>query len=103
MFLAHGSGETHDDRGLKNRPAEEVRLVPIPPQLVTIPRQHVDTFGTAEDGRAFTNERGGVVHRRTAGDCQPQDRGAVARVRVIPYGARLRAPGLVRGLSPFKG
>ncbi|MFE3926983.1 tyrosine-type recombinase/integrase [Streptomyces sp. YIM B13508] len=59
------SGETHDDRGLKNRPAEEVRLVPIPPQLVTILRQHLDTFGTAEDGRLFANERGGVVGSST--------------------------------------
>lgn len=59
------SGETHDDRGLKNRPAEEVRLMPIPPQLVTILRQHLDTFGTAEDGRLFTNERGGVVGSST--------------------------------------
>lgn len=59
------SGETRDDRGLKNRPAEEVRLVPIQPQLVTILRQHLDTFGTAEDGRLFTNERGGVVGSST--------------------------------------
>ncbi|MFD5539598.1 tyrosine-type recombinase/integrase [Streptomyces sp. NPDC127079] len=59
------SGETHDDRGLKNRPAEEVRLVPIPPQLVSILRQHIDTFGTAEDGRLFTSERGGVVGSST--------------------------------------
>ncbi|MFJ8030326.1 tyrosine-type recombinase/integrase [Streptomyces sp. NPDC096032] len=59
------SGETHDDRGLKNRPAEEVRIVPIPPQLVAILRQHLDTFGTAEDGRLFTNERGGVVGSST--------------------------------------
>ncbi|KOV75996.1 integrase [Streptomyces sp. NRRL WC-3723] len=59
------SGETHDDRGLKNRPAEEVRLVPIPPQLVTILRQHLDTFGAADDGRLFTNERGGVVGSST--------------------------------------
>ncbi|MGD1224972.1 tyrosine-type recombinase/integrase [Streptomyces krungchingensis] len=59
------SGETHDDRGLKNRPAEEVRLVPIPPQLVVIIRQHLDTFGTAEDGRLFANERGGVVGSST--------------------------------------
>ncbi|MEV0093365.1 site-specific integrase [Streptomyces sp. NPDC050738] len=55
------NGQTHDDRGLKNRPVEEVRPVPIPPQLVAIYRQHLDTFGTADDGRLFTNERGGVV------------------------------------------
>lgn len=59
------SGETHDERGLKNRPAEEVRLVPIPPQLVGILRQHLDAFGTADDGRLFTNERGGVVGSST--------------------------------------
>jgi integrase len=59
------SGEAHDDRGLKNRPTEEVRLVPVPPQLVAILPQHLDTFGTAEDGRLFTNERGGVVGSST--------------------------------------
>jgi integrase len=59
------SGETHDDRGLKNRAVDEVRPVPIPPQLVTILREHLDTFGTAEDGRLFTNERGGVVGSST--------------------------------------
>ncbi|MER6074607.1 tyrosine-type recombinase/integrase [Streptomyces sp. NPDC001817] len=59
------SGETHDDRGLKNRPVEEVRLVPIPPQLVAILREHLATFGTAADGRLFTNERGGVVGSST--------------------------------------
>ncbi|MFE0631854.1 tyrosine-type recombinase/integrase [Streptomyces sp. NPDC058864] len=55
------SGESHDDRGLKNRPAEDVRRVPIPPQLVAIFREHVDTFGTADDGRLFFSEGGGVV------------------------------------------
>ncbi|WP_406084995.1 hypothetical protein [Streptomyces virginiae] len=41
------SGESHDDRGLKNRSAEEVRRVPIPPQLVAVLQDHVETFGTA--------------------------------------------------------
>ncbi|MFD8506392.1 tyrosine-type recombinase/integrase [Streptomyces sp. NPDC059687] len=59
------SGETHDDRGLKNRPVEEVRPVPIPPQLVAILREHLETFGSAKDGRLFTNERGGVVGSST--------------------------------------
>jgi hypothetical protein len=35
---------------------EEVRLVPIPPQLVVILREHLATFGAAEDRRLFTNE-----------------------------------------------
>ncbi|MCX5612189.1 site-specific integrase [Streptomyces sp. NBC_00047] len=59
------SGESHDDRGLKNRPAEEVRRVPIPPQLVAVLRDHVDTFGTADDGRLFYSEGGGVVSSST--------------------------------------
>ncbi|MEU4494629.1 tyrosine-type recombinase/integrase [Streptomyces sp. NPDC023998] len=59
------SGESHDDRGLKNRPVEDVRRVPIPPQLVTILRAHIDTHGTADDGRLFFSERGGVVSSST--------------------------------------
>ncbi|WP_419997782.1 tyrosine-type recombinase/integrase [Streptomyces boninensis] len=56
-----GTGKTHDDRGLKNRAAEEVRPVPIPPQLVLVLRDHLDTFGTTADGRLFFNERNGVL------------------------------------------
>ncbi|MFF3890696.1 tyrosine-type recombinase/integrase [Streptomyces sp. NPDC001914] len=59
------SGESHDDRGLKNRPAEDVRRVPIPPQLVAMLREHVDTFGAASDGRLFFSEGGGVVASST--------------------------------------
>ncbi|MFE5174090.1 tyrosine-type recombinase/integrase [Streptomyces sp. NPDC056634] len=59
------SGESHDDRGLKNRPAEDVRRVPIPPRLVTVLREHLDTFGTAADGRLFYSEGGGVVASST--------------------------------------
>ncbi|UNS98985.1 tyrosine-type recombinase/integrase [Streptomyces tubbatahanensis] len=56
-----GTGEVHDDRGLKNRSREEVRSVPIPPRLVTILREHQEEFGKADDGRLFRNERGGVL------------------------------------------
>ncbi|GAA0662826.1 hypothetical protein GCM10009548_33050 [Streptomyces malaysiensis subsp. malaysiensis] len=55
------TGEVHDDRGLKNRAEKETRPVPIPPQLVAILRDHVETYGTADDGRLFFNERGGLV------------------------------------------
>ncbi len=55
------SGETHDDRGLKNRPAEDVRRAPIPPQLVAMLHDHLATFGTAEDGRLFFSEKGSVA------------------------------------------
>ncbi|MBR7671975.1 integrase [Streptomyces daliensis] len=55
------SGERHDKRGLKMRDPEKDRPVPIPPVLVAMLRAHVKEFGTAEDGRVFQNERGGLV------------------------------------------
>ncbi len=59
------SGETHDDSGLKNRPNEDVRRVPIPPHLVAVLREHLTTFGTADDGRLFFSEKGSVVPSST--------------------------------------
>jgi integrase len=59
------SGETHDDRGLKNRPTEDVRRVPIPPHLIAVLREHLATFGTADDGRLFFSEKGSVVPSST--------------------------------------
>ncbi|WP_460069519.1 tyrosine-type recombinase/integrase [Streptomyces sp. YKOK-I1] len=59
------SGERHDRRGLKAREAKSDRPVPIPPILVAILRAHLDTFGTAKEGRVFGNERGGVVGSST--------------------------------------
>jgi integrase len=55
------SGEAHDDRGLKHRAKDETREVPIPPELVAILREHITTFGVADDGRLFRSERGNVV------------------------------------------
>ncbi|TKK84342.1 site-specific integrase [Herbidospora galbida] len=55
------SGEGHDDRGLKHRAADEGRPVPIPPQLVTILRDHIEEFGVHEDGRLFRTSRGGII------------------------------------------
>ncbi|MCC9709662.1 tyrosine-type recombinase/integrase [Streptomyces sp. MNU76] len=60
-----GTGEVHDNRGLKNRPANETRIVPIPPRLVRVLLAHIKEFGTAKDGRMFANERGGVVASTT--------------------------------------
>lgn len=59
------SGERHDKRGLKSREAKEDRPVPIPPPLVAMLRAHLKEFGTAKDGRLFTNERGGLVGSST--------------------------------------
>jgi integrase len=55
------SGEVHDDRGLKHRAADETREVPVPPELVSILREHVAVFGVADDGRLFRSGRGNIV------------------------------------------
>jgi integrase len=59
------SRETHDVRGLKHRAPKERRHVPIPPTLVAILRRHVDTFGTAADGRLFRSPKGAAVQSST--------------------------------------
>ncbi|MET7760750.1 site-specific integrase [Streptomyces sp. NPDC005393] len=55
------SGEAHDRRGLKQRAHGEVRIVPIPPPLVRLLREHLADFGMAKDGRLFASERGNVI------------------------------------------
>ena len=55
------SGTTHEQRGLKHRPSTATRRVPIPPELVTLLRDHLHEFGTATDGRLFHTRRGGIL------------------------------------------
>jgi integrase len=55
------TGRYHDERGLKYRPPGETRVVPLPPQLVALWRDHVATFGTADDGRLFFTEQGRII------------------------------------------
>lgn len=55
------SGQAHDDRGLKHRAEDEGRPVPIPPELVTILREHLGEFGAHGGGRLFRTLRGGVI------------------------------------------
>ncbi|SET57028.1 tyrosine-type recombinase/integrase [Nonomuraea wenchangensis] len=55
------TGDAHELRGLKHRGEDDVRRIPIPPELVKILRQHIEDFGVAPDGRLFRSERGGVV------------------------------------------
>ncbi|MEV4076676.1 tyrosine-type recombinase/integrase [Nonomuraea fuscirosea] len=55
------SGKAHDERGLKHRDAKTTRPVPIPPELVAILRTHLDTHGTAKDGRLFRTRTDGVI------------------------------------------
>ena len=46
-------GAAVDQRQLKHRARDAVRVVPIPPVLVAILRDHIERFGTAADGRLF--------------------------------------------------
>jgi integrase len=55
------SGRQRDDRGLKHRPVDEVRSVPIPPPLAGILRDHLAEFGTGPGDRLFRGERGDEV------------------------------------------
>jgi integrase len=55
------TASSHEERGLKHRPAQESRRVPIPPELVHILREHIDSFGVTGDGRVFSSERGHIV------------------------------------------
>ena len=59
------SGEAFDDRGLKHRAVNDTRSVPIPPELVTILREHVEEFGIAADGRLFRTATGGMIYDTT--------------------------------------
>ncbi|WP_246204067.1 tyrosine-type recombinase/integrase [Streptomyces tailanensis] len=59
------TGCLHDERGLKGRPPGDTRPVPLPPELVALWRESAHTFGTADDGRLFFNERGGVLASST--------------------------------------
>ena len=54
-------GNSHEQRGLKHRPAGAVRPVPIPPVLVRMLRTHLRCHGTAPDGRLFPDTRGGLL------------------------------------------
>ena len=48
-------------RQLKHRSREEVRFVPVPPQLTVLLQQHIARFGTRPDGRLFWSPRGGAL------------------------------------------
>ena len=55
------TGSPWEPRGLKHRPERSVRIVPIPPPLVTLLLRHLADYGTAPDGRLFRGARGGTL------------------------------------------
>lgn len=68
-----GSGWTDDRtpyevRGLKHRADRTVRRVPIPRALVDLLSHHIETFGTAADGRLFRAVRRGPVRSQEYGE-----------------------------------
>jgi hypothetical protein len=62
-----GDGTSHERRALKLRHEGAVRVVPIPPRLVTLLREHIATHGTATGGRLFASPRGGLLHESCYG------------------------------------
>lgn len=81
------NGRPHDPRGLKHRPTGTVRIVPIPPILVCLLRQHIRQFGTTPDGRLFRGTRGGPLSESVYGR--------------IWHAARLAALGLALAATPL--
>ena len=62
------SGDLHDSKGLKHRPADEVRAVPIPPELVANPPGGTwPSSRITPDGRLFRQVNGRVVSSSTYG------------------------------------
>jgi integrase len=55
------SGRARDSRGLKHRAEGEERIVPIPPELTQILREHLDEFPLDADGRLFYGNQGGEL------------------------------------------
>lgn len=54
-------GAVHEVHSLKRRAAKATRPVPIPPVLVRMLREHIESFGVAPDGRLFRNAAGNYV------------------------------------------
>ncbi len=57
------SGKSNDERELKHRDEKATRTVPIPPELVTTLRAHIDRHGVAGDGRPFRTRTGQTFPR----------------------------------------
>lgn len=55
------SGTRREPRELKHRATDEVRIVPSPPELTAILREHLTKHGTTTDGRLFRGVRGGPL------------------------------------------
>ncbi|WP_345669358.1 hypothetical protein [Streptomyces similanensis] len=70
-------GTAHEARQLKARAVKDSRPVPIPPHFVRMLRQHLDTHGTAPDGRLFRTARGGLLQETGYGEVWARARESV--------------------------
>jgi integrase len=61
------SGTPHEPRGLKHRPDGATRIVPVPPVLAALLRQHLRNYGATPDGRLFRGSCGGVLSESVYG------------------------------------
>lgn len=55
------SGARRDERQLKHRSTGDSRRVPVPAALTTLLVEHLEQYGTDQDGRLFRGERGGQL------------------------------------------
>jgi integrase len=83
------TGTAHELRGLKHRPDDSIRIVPIPPELVALLHWHLDKYGTTPDGRLFRGARGGFLSESVYGRAWHTARGAA-------FGPALAATSLAR-------
>ena len=84
------SGLHAEKRELKHREPGEVRIVPCPPELTALLWWHLETFGTAPDGRLFRGARdGGRIGSTVYGR-------AWANVRDLAFTPEVAASPLVR-------
>lgn len=104
-FQVAGKGWTDDgeavgERELKHRPIGATRTVPLPPQLVSLLREHLATFGTDADGRLFVFRVGPMGRPIAGGFGGPVSDAKVARVhhaaRNAAFTETQRASPLVR-------
>lgn len=77
------SGEPDEARGLKHRPDGTVRIVPGPPALTRLFWEHLELFGTWQDGRLFYSGCGSRVSSSTYGRVWARARAAVFTEEVI--------------------
>ncbi len=61
------AGKSHEPAGLKHRPDGAIRVVPIPPVLVSMLCHHLGDHGTTPDGRLFRGARGGMLSESVYG------------------------------------